>query len=198
MIAFLTAPPMPFIPEAHQGTKMVALALCFVGPTDEGEAMIAPLRVVLEPAAEQVGPLPYRMLQGMFDASVPHGIHSYWKTEHLDELEDGVIAVAVAAAEAAASPMSQLHIHHIDGAVARGGAENTASGGATPVTSSTRSASGWNRSSPTVRSRTPGRRRRRSTILVGRRLPELLRDEGDERIRAAYGPDNERLVGQGP
>ncbi len=85
MIAFLTAPPLPFIPEPLQGTKMVALALCFNGSAEGGEAVIAPLRAALEPAAEQVGPLPYRMLQGKFDATAPHGIHSYWKTEYLNE-----------------------------------------------------------------------------------------------------------------
>ncbi|HSS72611.1 MAG TPA: FAD-binding oxidoreductase [Gaiellaceae bacterium] len=197
MIAFLTAPPLPFIPEAQQGTKMVALALCFVGPTDEGEAMIAPLRAVLEPAAEQVGPLPYRMLQGMFDASVPHGIHSYWKTEHLDELEDGAIDVAVAAAEAAASPMSQLHIHHIEGAVARGGAENSAFGrrdsryivNTIGIWTEPEFADG---EIANARSATAAFHEFSSG---GAYLNFFDADEGDERIRAAYGPDKyERLV----
>src|SRR5439155_7889107 len=128
MVAFLTAPPLPFIPEPLHGTKVIAIAICFVGDAEQGEAVIRPLREFGTPAAEHVGPVPYRMLQGMFDASVPPGLNSYWKTEYLGDLENGTIEAIVAGAGALASPLSQLHVHHVEGAVARVGYADTAFG----------------------------------------------------------------------
>lgn len=128
MLAFLTAPPLPFIPAPLQGTKMVAVALCYLGPVEQGEEAIRPLRELAAPAAEQLGPLPYRLLQGMFDASAPRGVRSYWKSEQLGDLEDGAIDAILAGAHAYASPLSQLHIHHVEGAVARADGKATAFG----------------------------------------------------------------------
>jgi FAD/FMN-containing dehydrogenase len=197
MIAFLTAPPLPFIPEPLHGTRMVAVALCFIGPPEQGEAAIRPLRDLGVPAAEHVGPLPYRMLQGMFDASAPRGVNSYWKTEYLAELGDEAIDALVAGAEAYASPMSQLHVHHVEGAVARVDPGETAFGrrdsryivnviGMWPdpafqeaEIAAVRATAG------ALRSFSPG----------GAYLNFFDADEGEERIRAAYGPQKyERLV----
>jgi len=128
MVAFLTAPPLPFIPERYHVTKMVAIALCWIGALDQGEAAIAALRGFGAPAAEQVGPLPYRALQGMFDASAPRGIHSYWKSEYLAGLEDGAIDALVAGIGGFESPFSTVHVRHVEGAVARASDEATAFG----------------------------------------------------------------------
>jgi len=196
MVAFLTAPPLPFIPAELHGTKVAGVALCFAGDPAEGEAAIRPLRE-LGAAAEHVGPLPYRVLQRMFDESAPPGLSSYWKTEFLDELVDGAADAIVAGAESLASPLSQLHVHHVGGAVARVGASETAIGRrdmryianvigtwadpafADDETVRVRATAG------ALRSFSPG----------GAYLNFLDADDGEERIRAAYGPEKyERLV----
>jgi FAD/FMN-containing dehydrogenase len=197
MVAFLTAPPLPFIPEPLHGTKLVAVALCFVGPPERGEAAIEPLRAFGAPAAEHVGPLPYRLLQGMFDAGAPRGIHSYWKSEYLAELEDGAIDALVAAAGAMGSPLTQLHVHHLEGAVARADAAATAFGrrdgryvvnvlGMWPEPALREREVAWARgAAERLRPYSPG----------GAYLNFFDGDEGDERIRDAYGSDKyERLV----
>jgi FAD/FMN-containing dehydrogenase len=197
MAAFLTAPPLPFIPEQHHGTKMVAIALCWIGAVDQGESAIAALRAFGAPAAEHVGPLPYRALQGMFDASAPRGIHSYWKSEYLGELEDGAIEALVAGIRGFESPFSVVHVHHVEGAVARASEEATAFGrrdsryivnviGMWPdealhdgEIANVRSTAG------AVRAFSPG----------GAYLNFFDADEGEGRIRAAYGDAKyERLV----
>jgi len=91
MFACLTAPPAPFVPEPLQGTPMVAIALCHAGPVEQGEALVRPLRSFAPPAIDLLGPMPYTALQGMFDESVPWGIQSYWKTEYLGDLTDGAV-----------------------------------------------------------------------------------------------------------
>jgi FAD/FMN-containing dehydrogenase len=121
LFAFLTAPPEPFIPTELQGTPMVGVACCYTGPAADGEAAVKPLRDFGPPAADVIGPIPYLALQGMFDATAPHGIHAYWKTEHLDDLTDAAIDVLVARAAAMVDlfPLTTVHLHHLEGAVAR-------------------------------------------------------------------------------
>lgn len=119
MVVFLSAPPEPFVPPDLVGAPMVAVALCHAGAVEEGERLVAPLRAVAKPAIDLLAPLPYLNLQRMFDAGAPSGIHTYWKTEYLNELEDGAIDALREHAGRMLSPMSAVHIHHLEGAVAR-------------------------------------------------------------------------------
>jgi hypothetical protein len=137
------------------------------------------------------------MLQAMFDASAPHGINSYWKTEYLDELDDGAIDALVAGATAFASPMSQLHVHHVEGAVARADAADTAFG--RRDSRYIANAIGmW--VDPAVEAGEIANVRATAGVLSafsagGAYLNFFDADEGEARIRAAYGPEkHERLV----
>jgi len=60
------------------------------------------------------------------DPSAPPGIRSYWKSEYLRELSDEAVAAFTEGMSRAISPMSQIHIHHLGGAVARVAAGSTA------------------------------------------------------------------------
>lgn len=119
MVALLTAPPAPFVPQPLQGTQMIAIALCHIGAMDQGAELVKPLREFALPAIDLLGPHPYIGLQGMFDASAPKGILSYWKTEYLRGLEDGAINMLVEQAGKMHSPFSAIHIHHVEGIVGR-------------------------------------------------------------------------------
>jgi FAD/FMN-containing dehydrogenase len=126
MVAFLTAPPEPFMPEDLVGTHMVAVALCYTGPEKEGEKLVAPLRDLAQAPVDLLGPIPYVALQKLFDDSAPKGIHAYWKTEFADELDDDLIDTLAEHAGRMASPFSAIHIHHLEGAVKRVPSDATA------------------------------------------------------------------------
>lgn len=126
MVVFLTAPPEPFVPQHLVGSKMVAVALCYAGVVEQGQALVKPLRDRIPPAIDLVGPIPYTVLQGMFDASAPRGIRSYWKSEYLSDLPDHFIQVVVDAAGNASSPFNAIHIQHLGGAIRQKSAEETA------------------------------------------------------------------------
>lgn len=115
---FLTAPPAPFIPRNLQGTKMLVIALCYIGSKEEGVRIIEPLRR-LRPSIDLLSPIPYVRLQSMFDDGYPRGINAYWKTSYLQELSADAIDALVAQADKFIIPYSQLHIHHLEGAVRR-------------------------------------------------------------------------------
>jgi hypothetical protein len=121
MAVFITAPPEPFIPAELQGTLMLGIACCYTGSESEGEAAVAALRACAPPVADVIGPIPYVALQGMFDGSAPRGTQAYWKTEYLADLDGSVIDVLVERAGRLADlfPLSAMHLHHLEGAVRR-------------------------------------------------------------------------------
>jgi FAD/FMN-containing dehydrogenase len=55
----MLAPPMPFIPAEAHGNPIVMGLMAYVGPTDEGEGVIAPFRALAEPIADMVRPMRY-------------------------------------------------------------------------------------------------------------------------------------------
>ena len=192
MVGFLTAPPEPFVPKDLVGTPMVAIALCYDGATPEGERAVKPLRDFAPPAIDLVGPIPYTALQGMFDASVPKGIHAYWKTEYLRGLSDDALDALIdhASRMKSLSPFSAVHIHHWEGAVKRMDADATAFAhrdapyvlnilGLWTAGEDADKHIGWAR----------GFSRAIQPFATGQVYLNFLGDEGEDRIRLAYGAD---------
>jgi FAD/FMN-containing dehydrogenase len=118
LLAFNTAPPLPFVPAEHQLQPVVAVVGCYAGDLAEGERVLGPLRE-LEGAVDLFGPMPYAALQSMLDAGAPSGLQNYFTSGYLSELEDGAIEAIVAAARARRSPLSQVHFHQMGGAFGR-------------------------------------------------------------------------------
>ena len=125
---FLTAPPAPFVPEPLHNKPAIAIAVCYAGSAEEGERFVQPLRMFGPPVADLIGPMPYPVLQSMFDESAPYGLQNYWKSAFLDELGDAAVDVLTGAAEQMRSPLAALHIHHLKGAVSRVDSAATAFG----------------------------------------------------------------------
>lgn len=114
------APAAPFLPSHAHGRHVIALALCWSGPIEEGEAKLRPLRQLGSPLADLLAARPYTQLQCMLDAAWGPGFHNYWKAEYLRCLSDDAIDVIVAQAERITSPLSDVKIIPGGGAVARG------------------------------------------------------------------------------
>jgi len=64
-----------------------------------------------------VVPKTYLDQQSMLNATQPKGAHYYWKTEFLPGLSDAYLEVFRAGAAGIESPMSQMIMFHIQGAV---------------------------------------------------------------------------------
>ncbi|MDG6983544.1 MAG: FAD-binding oxidoreductase [Nitrososphaerota archaeon] len=194
LVVLLTAPPAPFIPGPLQGTKMVALALCYTGKEEDGKRLVAPFRE-LKPAVDLLGPMPYVALQGMFDAAAPRGINAYWKTSYLQELDDRAIDVLVNQASKFQSPFSQLHIHHLEGAVKRAGKD----AGAFPHRDSPyvlNVIGFWMEPTGAERNITWVRETWEAVRPYSTGVPYLnfLGAEGADQVRTAYGDNYPRLV----
>jgi len=191
----LTAPSEPFVPAELQGKHACALVLCWFGAPERGEQAIEPLHA-LRPAADLVGPIPYTGLQTLLDPMMPPGLHDYWKSELMDELDDAAIDAFVEHALGAPSPLSFSVIEPKRGAIARVDEDATALGGRDAkyaffaigqwsADAEPEPNLAWARTF--VDAMRPFTRPGIALNFVG--------DEGQERVRSTYGPEKyARLV----
>jgi FAD/FMN-containing dehydrogenase len=191
MVAFMAAPPAPFVPAHVQGQPLIAIMAIHCGSLEQAARDLAPLRAFGTPVVEQIGPMPYLAAQHLADAAHPPGWRYGRRGHHLDTLDDDVIRTLVEYAPGTTSPLSQVHVlPWSTGAVGRVPAGSTAVGPRTgpfavdyfatwtDPAEDTRHldwlAGAWEALRPFAR----------ADVNIN-----FLGDEGQARIRAAYGPE---------
>ncbi len=70
-MAFITAPPAPFVPPEVQGHPVIGIVVSYAGPPEEGERALAPFREFGPPALDLVEPMPYMALQALIEPAEP-------------------------------------------------------------------------------------------------------------------------------
>jgi hypothetical protein len=114
---------------APDGAPVIAIPVCYNGPLQEGERLLAPLRTWGTPLVDDIGPKSYVAVQNMLDpAAFPHGMERYWKSSFLKNPGDDVLDMAVEYAAQMASPLSLLLLYLVHGAASRVPPEATAFG----------------------------------------------------------------------
>ena len=122
------APELPFIPEDRHGDLFCVLVACWNGPHDEAEQVLRPLREAAEVKAELVIPRPFPDLNSAFDGLCPKGMQQYWKADFIAELTDDAITAHIEHGKNTPHISSSMHLHPINGAAQRVGADETAFG----------------------------------------------------------------------
>src|SRR3954470_13606833 len=107
-VAFLNAPPEPFVPPELHFQPVCALVICWTGDDEEADGVLAPIRRVAAPLIDMVQPMPYSALQSMLDAGAPHGINGSMKADLIETLSDEVVAKLARHGARRAGPMAQL------------------------------------------------------------------------------------------
>jgi FAD/FMN-containing dehydrogenase len=130
LVAVNCAPPEPFVPPELVGQRVILLVGTWCGGLPAGEAALAPLRA-LGPSVDLFGPMPYPAVQMMLDAGAPPGLRNYFRSGYLAEITDDVIAAVTHHGARMPSPLSQIHLHQMGGAVARVGADTSSFSGRT-------------------------------------------------------------------
>jgi FAD/FMN-containing dehydrogenase len=123
------APPLPFLPEEWHGREVVVLAAFYAGDPAEGERVLQPLRDFGEPIADVIGVQPYADWQQAFDPLLTPGARNYWKSHDLAGLGDGVIDELLNAVEGLPTPLCEIFLAQMGGAISRVPAEATAYAG---------------------------------------------------------------------
>ncbi len=197
-IAFISAPPEPFVPAEMHFQPIVGMIICWTGDHEEGERVLAPIRDVAQPVMDMVQPMPYTALQSMLDAGGPHGTRAYMKAEFLEDLSDAAIGTLVAHGAARPGPLVQLLLEPMGGAISKPGEDESALG-RRDVRWCYHALSLWME---------PDQESEDAHVAWAKELaadiaPEtttgvylnFTSDEGEERVRSAYGSGKyERLV----
>jgi hypothetical protein len=102
-----------------EGDPLVALVVCYSGPLDQAERIVAPLRNFGPPVADLLTEMPYTAVQQLFDAAYPSGRRNYWKSNFTDALSNEAIDTAISWFQKVPSPWSTAALEHLGGAVSR-------------------------------------------------------------------------------
>jgi hypothetical protein len=125
-VGFHLAPPLPFLPEEWHFKNVCLAVPCWAGPVEQGEKMIKPFLDVVEPVGSHVGPMPYPMLNTLFDPLLPPGLQHYRKASFARDLSDDAIAVHKDHGARVPAIQCAVHLYPVNGAVQRVGADETA------------------------------------------------------------------------
>jgi len=165
------------------------------GTEEEAERELAPFKEWGPPIVAEVGRMPYPVMNTILDDAYPTGSLNYWASNFTTGLDDGLIDAMVEQYASVPSPATALLLEHFHGAVCRVGVTDTA----VP-----HRAEGWNLVVPgtwfdpaeteaniawvkeTHAALAPH-------LAEGKWLNYLGDDQGDNAVRAAYGPNFDRL-----
>ncbi|MBI4505478.1 MAG: FAD-binding oxidoreductase, partial [Chloroflexi bacterium] len=176
-----------FLANSPEGMPVVIASVCHVGTPEAAESDLRPLRE-LGPVADQMATMPFAAWQTAFDPLAPYGQYACYRTGYLDGLPDDAIeALVERAAAGIPGPFSLVLINHLRGAIAQVRPDETAYShrdaefyvwivAAWPEAADTERMLAWaNGYWRAVRPFTNG-------VYVN-----ALDDEGQDRVRSAYG-----------
>ena len=89
------------------------------GDAEEGRAVLARIRDELRPAVSDLAVVPFLFMQTVTDELFAHGLRTYIKAGFADDLPDGLIDVLLERAARLQSPISQVELLALGGAIAR-------------------------------------------------------------------------------
>jgi FAD/FMN-containing dehydrogenase len=188
------APPAPFLPEEWHGRPIIGLLVCHSGANVEAD--LAAVRALGKPIADLVTEKPYTDQQSMLDGMEPKGHRYYWKTEYLPGLSTGFLDTFRDSALKVTSPLSESIVIHLAGALNERAADDgavgnrdarylTAFAGQWPTDAEDDEHMDWVRGAwKSIRPYSTG----------GNYLNFQTADEEEDRVRATYGSNFDRLV----
>ena len=194
--AYTSVPPAPPFPEELHGRKVCGIVWCYVGGEEEGAAAMAPLLdAVPEPLMHGVQPMPFPALQTAFDALYPKGDQWYWRADFVNEIPDEAVAAHARYGPEMPSGQSTMHLYPIDGAAHDAGNSDTAwayrdanwgsvFAGVDPDPANAAAIRDW--SVDYFEALHP--------YSAGGAYVNMMMDEGQERVKASYGDNYDRLA----
>jgi FAD/FMN-containing dehydrogenase len=194
IVALRTVLAVPAFPASLHGRRVVVVAVCHAGDPAQGERQVAQVRTFGTVLADTIAPKPFTLHQQTFDASVPPGLGYYFKSHFMGGLSDEAIDVLVEHNGQALQPWSFTIIFQLGGAVSRVGRDATAFverdaafainiNGVAEDPANDSDVTAWARDC--FDALTPH--------ATGGVYVNFLGNEGDQRVRAAYGRAYQRL-----
>jgi len=192
--AFITVASTAPFPEELWNQKMCGVVWCYTG--DAPEEVFAPIRAQFgPPALDWVGPIPRPALETMFDGLYPPGDQWYWKADFVKEIPDEAVDIHVQYAEQLPTWKSTMHLYPIDGVAGRVPKDATAWNyrdakwgmvmvGVSPDPDDNERMIDWTRNYWSAL----------HPYSAGGAYVNMMMEEGQDRVRAAYGDHYDRLA----
>lgn len=182
-----TMPPLPEVPTELHGQRVVLVLCCWAGDLDRGERVLRPLRRFGPPAADLCRAKPFTEHQAMLDPSFPPGRWYYFKSCDVAELTDQVIDITAEHAARFSSPLTSFPIFQLGGAIGRMGEDDTAfsnrgAGHTFNINATCAGPDGFDEERDWARGLWSALAPHHTGVYVN-----FLMDEGEQRIREAYG-----------
>jgi FAD/FMN-containing dehydrogenase len=118
--AFLVVPGGPPFPEHLRMRNVCGIVWCFTGGLENGEKTFADIRAKFgAPILDWVGPIPHPALQSMFDGLYAPGLQWYWRADFVKELSDDAIAQHMRFGANIPTMLSTMHLYPVDGKASR-------------------------------------------------------------------------------
>jgi hypothetical protein len=193
--AYLSVPPGPPFPEHLHAKKMCGIVWCYSGDMKNAEKVFEPIRNFKKPALDFVGPIPVPALNSMFDALMPPGLNWYWKADFVNELNDKAIAAHLKYGPQMPTLLSTMHMYPINGAASRVSNKDTAwnyrnatwamvIAGIDPDPANNDKITQWAKDYWEAL----------HPYSAGGAYVNFMMEEGEDRIKATYGDNYERLT----
>ncbi|MEU6139359.1 FAD-binding oxidoreductase [Streptomyces sp. NPDC047081] len=192
-----TVPPAPPFPEEIQLRKTAGVVWCYTGDDSAAAAReMAPLLDALpEPMLHAAGPMPHPDLQSMFDGLYPPGHQWYWRADFVDEISDEAVQLHAKFGAEVPTVQSTMHLYPIDGAAHdvgpdetpwgyRGATWSTVYAGVDPDPANAELIKRWAVDYSDAL----------HPYSAGGAYVNMMMDEGQERVRASYRGNYERLA----
>jgi FAD/FMN-containing dehydrogenase len=120
----MTAPPLPFLPPELHGRLILMALLGYVGPAEDAERTIARFRALATPLADMVGPMPYPQIFPPEDESYRPVAES--RTMFVDDFDERTADMVLDRLRASNASMAAAQLRVLGGAIARVPADATA------------------------------------------------------------------------
>src|SRR5271165_1822632 len=110
---------VPWMPSALTGQHGIMSLVEWSGAPAEGQAILEKIRDDLEPAASDRSVVPFLFMQTITDDLFAHGLRTYIKAGFADDLPGGLIDVLLEHAASIRSPITQVELLALGGAIGR-------------------------------------------------------------------------------
>ncbi len=192
---FHTVPPVDMFPQEHHLKKMAVITWCYTGDMEKAGAGFRTYPGVAPAAMDFAGPIPLPALQSMFDGLYPSGLQWYWNADFVTDLTDEAIDPHIQSANQLPSVHSTMHLYPINGAAHSMGKNETAWSyreanfvqvivGVDPDPANNQRTIAWSKDYW----------RRMHPYSAGGAYVNMMMDEGQERVQAAYRDNYARLA----
>lgn len=194
--AFCTVPPAPPFPEELHGRKVCGVVWCYVGDAERGAQAMAPLLDVLPaPLMHGVQPMAHPDLQSAFDGLYPAGDQWYWRADFVREIPAEAAQAHARFGAALPTMQSTMHLYPVDG-VAHDAASGDTAWSYRDATWATVYAGvdGDPANADAIKRWTVDYFDALHPYSAGGAYVNMMMDEGQERVRASYRDNYDRLA----